>query len=180
VAPSKQPCCSGRICRRFEINPYDLCVANKTINGKQCTVVWHVDDLKISHVDSEVVTTILDLLDAKCGQEIVGGKRAPLTINRGKIHDYLGMKLIAPNQATSNSTCEHTQRRHWPKCPRTWTAPRHHLRPITYSKLSKESKTFLCKRGQPGMQTAIAFLCTRVQQPTKHDCDKLARVFKHL
>jgi hypothetical protein len=40
-----------------------------------------------------VVTAILDLLDAKHGQEIVGGKRAPLTINRGKIHDYLCMTL---------------------------------------------------------------------------------------
>jgi hypothetical protein len=28
----------------FEINPYDFCVANKMINGKQCTIVWHVDD----------------------------------------------------------------------------------------------------------------------------------------
>ena len=35
----------------FEINPYDCCVANKTVNGKQCTILWHVDDLKISHVD---------------------------------------------------------------------------------------------------------------------------------
>ena len=34
----------------FELNPYDLCVANKDINGKQCTIVWHVDDNKISHV----------------------------------------------------------------------------------------------------------------------------------
>jgi hypothetical protein len=73
----------------FEINPYDFCVANKTIDGKQCTVVWHVDDLKISHVDPQVVTRILNLLDAKYGQEIVGGKRSPLTITRGKIHDYL-------------------------------------------------------------------------------------------
>jgi hypothetical protein len=40
----------------FEINPYDFCVANKTIDGKQCTIVWHVDDLKISHVDRKVVT----------------------------------------------------------------------------------------------------------------------------
>jgi hypothetical protein len=56
-------------------------------------VVWHVNDLKISHVDPKVVTTILDLLDAKYGQEIVGGKRASLTINRAKIHDYLGMTL---------------------------------------------------------------------------------------
>jgi len=33
----------------FIINPYDRCVANKTVNGSQCTVLWHVDDLKISH-----------------------------------------------------------------------------------------------------------------------------------
>jgi hypothetical protein len=77
----------------FKINPYDLCVANKTIDRKQCTVVWHVDDLKISHVDPKAVTTILNLLDAQYGQEIVSGKRAPLTITRGKIHDYLGMTL---------------------------------------------------------------------------------------
>ena len=31
----------------FNINPYDWCVANKMINGKQCTIGWHVDDLKI-------------------------------------------------------------------------------------------------------------------------------------
>jgi hypothetical protein len=35
----------------FDVNPYDWCVANKVINDKQCTIVWHVDDLKISHVD---------------------------------------------------------------------------------------------------------------------------------
>jgi hypothetical protein len=32
---------------------------------------------------------------------------------------------------------------------------------------------FLCKRGRLDIQTAIAFLCTRVQQPTKHDYNKL-------
>jgi DNA polymerase II large subunit len=52
-----------------------------------------MDDLKISHVDPQVVTTILNLLDAKYGQEKVGGKRAPLTITSGKIHDYLGMTI---------------------------------------------------------------------------------------
>ena len=35
----------------FKINPYDPCVANKMVNGKQITVIWHVDDLKVSHVD---------------------------------------------------------------------------------------------------------------------------------
>ena len=28
----------------FELNPYDECVANKVINGKQCTILYHVDD----------------------------------------------------------------------------------------------------------------------------------------
>ena len=40
----------------IELNPYDPCVANKTINGKQLTLVWHVDDIKASHVEAEVVT----------------------------------------------------------------------------------------------------------------------------
>ena len=30
----------------FKINPYDKCVANKMVKGKQCTVAWHVDDNK--------------------------------------------------------------------------------------------------------------------------------------
>ena len=47
----------------YEINPYDWCVANKMVSGAQCTVVWHVDDLKISHVDPTVVESLLDLLD---------------------------------------------------------------------------------------------------------------------
>ena len=39
----------------FVLNPYDKCVANKMIDGSQCTIVWHVDDLKISHVSPDVV-----------------------------------------------------------------------------------------------------------------------------
>ena len=31
----------------FDLNPYDKCVANKIIDGKQCTVAWHVDDWSI-------------------------------------------------------------------------------------------------------------------------------------
>ena len=40
----------------FEVNPYDPCVANKIVNESQCTIVWHVDDLKVSHKDETVVT----------------------------------------------------------------------------------------------------------------------------
>jgi hypothetical protein len=34
----------------FVANPYDSCIVNKIINGKQCTIIWHIDDLKLSHV----------------------------------------------------------------------------------------------------------------------------------
>ena len=36
----------------FTPNKYDDCVVNKMSNGQQVTVVWHVDDLKVSHVDA--------------------------------------------------------------------------------------------------------------------------------
>ena len=38
----------------FELNPYDLCVANKMVNGEQLTICWHVDNLKSSHIDPKV------------------------------------------------------------------------------------------------------------------------------
>ena len=46
----------------YVINPYDPCVSNKMINGKQITICWHVDDLIIGHVESSVVTTFLTWL----------------------------------------------------------------------------------------------------------------------
>jgi hypothetical protein len=46
----------------FSINPYDSCVANKTVNGSQMTICWHVDDLFLGHVNPSLVTQILDLL----------------------------------------------------------------------------------------------------------------------
>ena len=43
----------------FEINDYDPCVANKMVNGSQMTVVWHVDDLKVSHREGREITKLL-------------------------------------------------------------------------------------------------------------------------
>ena len=38
----------------FKFNDYDLCIANRMVNGKQHTVRFHVDDLLSSHVDPKV------------------------------------------------------------------------------------------------------------------------------
>jgi hypothetical protein len=42
---------------------------NKMINGCQCTLLWHVDDLKILHVDPEIVTGVIGQLEEDFGAE---------------------------------------------------------------------------------------------------------------
>ncbi len=46
----------------FKLNPYDGCVANKTVNGKQITNCFYVDDCKISHASTKVVDESIDWL----------------------------------------------------------------------------------------------------------------------
>ena len=38
----------------FELNPFNPCAVNKMASCKQMTVVWHIDDLKTSHVNKTV------------------------------------------------------------------------------------------------------------------------------
>ena len=45
--------------KKFTKNPYDPCVWNKIIDRKQCTICFHVDDCKISHVKSSVNNYII-------------------------------------------------------------------------------------------------------------------------
>ena len=60
---------------------------NKIIDNKQCTILWHVDDLKTSHVDPAVVSSVLADIDAEYG------KIAKMNITRGKVHKYLWMTI---------------------------------------------------------------------------------------
>ena len=47
----------------FVLNPYDNCVANADIKGSQCTTLWYVNDLKILHVNPDVVSDIIAKLN---------------------------------------------------------------------------------------------------------------------
>ena len=38
---------------------------NKMVDNKQCTILWHADDLKTSHVDPTIVFSILSGIDAE-------------------------------------------------------------------------------------------------------------------
>jgi hypothetical protein len=175
----------------FEINPYDWCVANKMIDGKQCTIVWHVDDLKISHVDPEAVEGVLDLLNERYG------KRSPLVTTRGKVHDYLGMtldfsedlkvKIIMKEYieemfdeldgdmdgvaATPAAALLFTINENATKLDGEASDLFHHYT----AKL-----LFLSRRARPDIQTAVAFLTTRVKGPDVDDQKKLRRCIQYL
>jgi hypothetical protein len=64
------------------------------INGKQFIIVWYVDDLKFSHVDSSVVSKMIEAVKSEFSKEY------EVTVHRGKVHDYLG-NLISQTRARS-------------------------------------------------------------------------------
>ena len=54
------------------------------IGGKQLTLFWHVENLKISCVDANKVTKMIQWLESEYGE---------MHRSRGKRNDYLGVWL---------------------------------------------------------------------------------------
>ena len=67
----------------YKLNEYEKFVANKTINEKQCTGVWYVEDNKALHVDSKVLDNLVEII-IKIGE---------ITITRGKKNAVLGINI---------------------------------------------------------------------------------------
>ena len=84
----------------FEVNPYDPCVANMMQDGSQLTIVWHVDDLKISHKKKEVVDSLIEWLRTMYEDKEIG----EIKPSRGTKHDYLGMELDFGNLGLGSFT----------------------------------------------------------------------------
>ncbi|KAI2500335.1 Reverse transcriptase (RNA-dependent DNA polymerase) [Fragilaria crotonensis] len=175
----------------FKLNPYDSCVANKTIDGNQCTILWHVDDLKISHVDPKVVTDVIELLKSEFGNE------APLTITRGKVHEYLGMtidfsidgKVMFKMFDYIKTMLDELPADFGGTAPNPASMKLFDVDPAA-ARISKElgklfhhntaKLLFLCKRARPDVQPPTAFLCTRVKDADVDDYKKLRRVMQYL
>jgi hypothetical protein len=168
----------------FEINPYDRCVANKIIDGKQCTIAWYVDDNKISHLDEKIVTNILDEIKSHFGE---------LVISRGNEHTLLGMHITmnrkkkqveiemqdqlqeaidlfgeevdekATSPATKNLFTVND------KCEQLDEAKSE----IFHSVVAK--LLFIMKRARPDLEPTISFLMKRVSKSDTDDWKKLKR-----
>ena len=174
------------------MNPYDMCVANKeTKCGHQLTVLWHVDDLKISCKNKYEVTKLICFL-----RKIYGEK---MTVHRGGKGKYLGMHLDFTEdgvfQVDMSSYVEGILKE-FPE-PILKCSPTPHsdglftVRDEETSRLLNEDKAmqfhrttaqllFLSTRARKDIQTAVSFLTTRVKQPNTDDWEKLKRVLQYL
>jgi Reverse transcriptase (RNA-dependent DNA polymerase) len=176
----------------FKVNPYDPCVANRIVGGKQQTVTWHVDDLKSSHEDAKVNDDFLKWLEEMYGDPNV----APVKATRGKVHEYLAMKLdfTTPGKVKVNMTdYVGSMIKEFPEEVTTSSYPwNDNLFKVDDKdpKLTKAKQElfhtfvakglFLCKRGRPDIQPAIAFLSTRVKAPGEQDWFKLSKLMGFL
>ena len=177
----------------FVVNPYDPCVANMTVNGSQMTVVWHVDDLHVSHADDFEIT--------KLGQYLSGAYNG-LSVRRGANHDYLGINFDY-SRAESHGEVVIDQIPYLLQILRDFperlgqskaTPAADHLfdvRADDEARFLPEDQAavfhrtvaqllFIAPRARRDIQTAIAFLTTRVKKPDEDDWGKLKRVLQYL
>jgi hypothetical protein len=175
----------------FELNPYDPCVANKTIKGNQFTLTWHVDDIKMSHKDPKEVTHVIDWLKGIHGDN--------MHMSRGLLHDYLGMTLDYTTKGEVKVIMVDYLKGVLGDFPEVidGTAPTpasEHLfdvRPDKEKTLLNEEQArvfhhavaqllFASARSRKAIQMAISFLTTRVKQPDEDDWGKLKRLLKYV
>ncbi len=188
----------------YTMNPYDPCVANKIINGKQMIICWHVDDLFIGHEDPHVMTTFLSrhphvmttFLSWLVSRYDTADKK--LNVTCGPRHEYLGMTVDFSTQGSVAFDMIPYIDKIMTSFPEkitgvTSSPAADHLfqvRPLTEAKLLPEEQAWAfhhttaqllflsCVRQD--IQTTVAFLTTRVKQPDEDDWGKLKRVLKYL
>ena len=172
----------------FAINPYDKCVANKEINGSQCTIMWYVDDNKISHKESSVVDDVLGMIRNYFGD---------ITVSRGEEHTFLGMnmkirkdkKIEIEMKDQLRETIDMFNNFEGNKIEEIVSSPaQKHLRECgdKCPKLNgRKSELFhsivakllwIMKRARPDLEVAVSYLCTRVSKSDEDDWEKLRRV----
>ena len=178
----------------FEVNPYDPCVANRTVSDQQQTVVWHIDDLKSSHMDSKVNDEFRLWLEKTYAADNIG----KVKVTRGKRHDYLGMTLdytdpgkvkIDMIDYVKNMVEDFPEELDGRNAQYPWSEGLFKVdskSPDLSTDKAEDFHTFVAKtlfvtkRGRPDVQPAVSFLATRVRKPTDQDWFKLKKMMRFL
>jgi hypothetical protein len=183
----------------FELNPYDPCVANKIIKGKQMTIAFHVDDCKLSHKDTKEMDKMIQWLREEY-ESIFEDGSGKMTVSWGKIHTYLGMTLdyTTPGQVKI-SMIDYVSEilDAFDKAEPNGGGTKTSAAPADLFKIDEDceklkpkqatefhnlvAKTlYATKRARPDTCTAVAFLTTRVREPDKDDWTKLVHMMKYI
>jgi hypothetical protein len=175
----------------FTLNPYDPCVANKVINGKQFTVVWHVDDINMSHADEKEVSRLITWLKRIYDED--------MRVSRGRVRDYLGITLNFTNKGEVKVTMIDYPKGVINDFPDIITGTAitpattnlFDVRPDNERKVLGEEQArsshhsvaqllFATPRAGKDIQHTVAFLKTRVKSPDEDDWMKLKRLLKYI
>ena len=173
----------------FKLNPYDSCVANANIAGSQCTIVWYVDDNKISHVDPSVVSGIIAHIEKHFGT---------MTVTRGDEHEFLGMRIkfdresgtVEINMASylrdaiQESGLDIRRHAATPATANHFDSSSH---PLPLERAAADRfRSIVCKllyvglRARTDILTSLSYLSTRITHPTEGDRRKLKRLLEYL
>jgi hypothetical protein len=74
----------------YKINPYNGCMANKVVKGKQVKICFNIDDCKMSCESSSVIDNMITWLRTKY-KSVFEDDSGQMKVHRGKTHKYLGM-----------------------------------------------------------------------------------------
>ena len=173
-------------------------MANKIVDGAQLTVVWHVDDMKVSHVDAGVVTRMSVWLQ-KTYERLFDDSLGAMKLKRGKIQEYLGMQLDFTVAGQVKITMfdyiqemlEDFHKFDPSKIVSSTTAADHLFKVRDDQPKLNEQKAqtfhtftakdlFATKQARPDIHTSFAFLTTRVICPDETDWNKLLRMMRYL
>jgi len=170
----------------FEQNPYDKCVFNKIIDGKQCTILFHVDDFFISSVSSAA----LDAIEAMFRNAF-----EKITVEKGPVISFVGMTfdftvkglvhvtqggytadLLLSNNIVKKASTPATVdlRKIDENSPTLSEDERQEFHSLVYKLL------YLGKRTRPDILVTTQFLSTRVNLSTQQDKLKLDRVLHYI
>jgi hypothetical protein len=167
-------------------------LSTHTTHARQQTIVFHVDDLKLSHKSKSVNDKFEKWLNS------MYGKHGNNIATRGQIHNYLRMELDYQKQGELKINMTKYVKNMLNNFPVKFGEKDAAKTPAgdnlfnlgTGAKLdTKRSEIFhtfvakglfLCRRARPDIQQAILVLCTRVRDPNQADWEKLMRVMKYL
>jgi hypothetical protein len=172
----------------FVPNPDDLCVFNKDVDGEQCTIVLHVDDIKLSHKSESVVRDVAAALEEIYGE---------MELRTGKVLEYCGITLDYTEDGSVSIGAESYITESIDEFPeeidtRFRTPAARHLFEVNEEceKLKEETRKiyhsifakllWVGKKARPDILVALSFLGKRTEIADLDDWKKLKRLLSYL